>query len=54
MIADSAEDEIEIPTVTVEVPVEKGMIPELEKAKNALKEIIENKSILALVYLCDE
>lgn len=54
LIADSAEDEIEIPTVTVEVPVEKGMIPELEKAKNALKEIIENKSILALVYLCNE
>ena len=54
LLADSAEDEIEIPTVTVEVPVEKGMIPELEKAKSALREIIEKKSILALVYLCNE
>ncbi len=52
-VADSAADTIEIPTITVEVPVEKGMIPELEEAKSALKDIIENKSILALVYLCD-
>ena len=53
-IADSAEETIEIPTITVEVPVEKGMIPELEEAKKALQDIIENKSILALVYLCDK
>ena len=54
LLADSAEDEIEIPSITVEVPADKGMIPELEEAKSALEEIIENKSILALVYLCDE
>ena len=56
LIADSAKDEIEIPSITVEVPAEQdqGMIPELEEAENDLQEIIENKSILALVYLCDE
>ncbi len=51
--ADSVKDTIEIPNITVEVPADEGMIPELEEAKNALKSIIENKSILALVYLCD-
>ncbi|MDE7247747.1 MAG: Ig-like domain-containing protein, partial [Lachnospiraceae bacterium] len=54
VIADSAEETIEIPTITVEVPVEKEMIPELEEARKALRDIIENKSILALVYLCDK
>ncbi len=53
-IADSVEDEIEIPTITVEVPADEGMIPDLEDARNDLQEIIEKKSILALVYLCEE
>ena len=51
--ADSVKDTIEIPNITVEVPADEGMIPELEEAKNALQSIIENKSVLALVYLCD-
>ncbi len=54
LIADSAEDTIEIPAITVEVPVEGSMIADLEKARSALQDITANKSILALVYLCDK
>ncbi|MCM1121463.1 MAG: Ig-like domain-containing protein [Eubacterium sp.] len=52
-IADAAADSVEIPSITVEVPVESGIISDLEGAKSALKDISQ-KSILALVYLCDE
>lgn len=53
-IADTAADSVEIPSITVEVPVEGGIIKDLEGAKSALKNISEQKSILAIIYLCDQ
>ncbi|MCM1253872.1 MAG: hypothetical protein NC321_13710 [Clostridium sp.] len=53
-IADSVKDDIEIPVITVEVPADSNMIHDLEEAQEALQDISEDKSILALVYLCDE
>ncbi len=51
-IADGAADSVTVPSVTVTVP--KGIISDLQGAKNALQEILKGKSVLALVYLCDE
>ncbi|MDE6844831.1 MAG: Ig-like domain-containing protein, partial [Lachnospiraceae bacterium] len=53
-IADAAADNVEIPCITVEVPVESEIIKDLEGAKSALKNISDQKSILAIVYLCDK
>ncbi|MCM1386929.1 MAG: hypothetical protein NC231_06355 [Bacillus sp. (in: Bacteria)] len=53
-LAEASENEIEIPAITVEVPADSNMIHDLEEAQEALEDISENKSILALVYLCDE
>ncbi len=51
-IEESVQDTIEIPTFTIEVPA--GIIPDLEAAQEALQDISQEKSILALVYLCDK
>ncbi|MCM1156726.1 MAG: SH3 domain-containing protein [Roseburia sp.] len=53
-LADSAGDNVEIPYIVVEVPAGDGMISDLESARSGLQEILETKSILALVYLCDK
>ena len=51
-ISDSVKDTIEVPSIMVEVPA--GLIKDLEEARDDLQDILEEKSILALVYLCDE
>ena len=53
-VADDGEEDIEIPTITVEVPADSGMIHDLEEASSDLQDISREKSILALVYLCDK
>ena len=53
-LADAGEEDIEIPTITVEVPADSGMIHNLEEASSDLQDISQDKSILALVYLCDK
>ncbi len=53
-VADSGEEDIEIPAITVEVPSDSGMIHDLEEASSDLQDISQDKSILALVYLCDK
>ncbi len=53
VLADTEED-IEIPTITVEVPKNSGVIHDLEEASSDLQDIAQDKSILALVYLCDK
>ena len=51
-ISDSVKDTIEVPSIMVEVPA--GLIKDLEEARDDLQDILEEKSVLALVYLCDE
>ena len=53
-LADTGEEDIEIPAITVEVPADSGMIHNPEEASSELKDISHDKSILALVYLCDK
>ena len=53
-LADAGEEDIEIPTITVEVPADNGIIHNLEEASSDLQDISQDKSILALVYLCDK
>ncbi|MDE5596205.1 MAG: SH3 domain-containing protein, partial [Lachnospiraceae bacterium] len=53
-LADVGEEHIEIPAITVEVPADSGMIHDLEEASSDLQDISRDKSILALVYLCDK
>ena len=50
-IADSVKDSIELPCMMVELP--SGMITNLPAAQSDLQDILQEKSILALVYLCD-
>ena len=51
-LADSIKDSVELPVMMVELP--SGMIANLEEAQNDLQNMIQEKSILALVYLCDK
>ena len=53
-VAASAEDSIEMPVITVEVPQTGGILPNPEEAKSSLYLIIQEKAVLASVYLCDE
>lgn len=53
-IAESVKDNIEIPVITVEVPQSGGAIKNPEEAKTSLYHIVQEKAVLASVYLCDE
>jgi len=53
-VAESVEDNIEMPVITVEVPQTGGILQNPEEAKSSLYRIIQKKAVLASIYLCDE
>ena len=53
-VAESTEDNIEAPVITVEVPQTGGILQNPEEAKNSLYLIIQKKAVLASIYLCDK
>lgn len=53
IIAEAVKDSIEIPIITIEVPTEGGSVKNPEEAKLSLQDIIQEKAVLASVYLCD-